>query len=116
MRIARFTSTVGLALLCVAATDEREVARLQCITLESAIVKYHGKAGHYPTQREGLAALTANKNGGAIVTSVPYDPWGHAYAYNPSTLPMVRSLGVDGVANTADDITAETAGESAGCF
>ena len=105
-----------LALLSLAATSERETARLQCITLESAIVKYHGKAGHYPTQREGLAALTANANGGPIVTSVPYDPWGRAYVYNSATLPMVRSLGPDGHVNTADDVTAETPGESAGCL
>ena len=63
-----------------------------------------------------MAALTGKVGGAPIVTAIPYDPWGRAYVYNPATLPMVRSLGPDGVVNTPDDISAETPGESAGCF
>jgi hypothetical protein len=94
--------------------------------LGGALTAYYLHTGRYPTTAEGLNALVTAPPGVknwkgpyvAIVRrpgSVPFsDPWGNQYKYTSLTTTgtatvkypsfEIRSLGPDGVANTADDL------------
>ncbi|AYC20041.1 Type II secretion system protein G [Dickeya dianthicola] len=80
--------------------------------IENAVEMYHLDHNHFPEEKEGLSALTAEeKNGdnlnGGYVRDLPKDPWGHAYHYaNPGQHKDVDiySSGPDEKIGTADDI------------
>ncbi|MFY4712197.1 type II secretion system protein GspG [Burkholderia glumae] len=59
---------------------EKVVAARQDIdVIGQALALYHRDKGTYPSQSQGLAALT-----GSYLERMPSDPWGHPYQYlNP---------------------------------
>lgn len=67
--------------------SEVKVARAQMDSLEKALDQYRLDTGHYPTQEQGLAALTkrpANEprwDGPYLKKDLPLDPWGRAFVY-----------------------------------
>lgn len=68
---------------------EIATAKVQLNTLGKAVEQFHQDVGRYPTDVEGLAALTA-KPAGEVKWRGPYlkdedlltDPWGVAYQYH----------------------------------
>ncbi|MGY2289492.1 type II secretion system major pseudopilin GspG [Pseudomonas sp. SDO528_S397] len=73
------------------ATAKRQVAELG-----KAVEQFHQDTGRYPTDDEGLAALTRQPAGEGrwkgpyVQDTLLTDPWGVAYQYHyPSTLPAV---------------------------
>jgi general secretion pathway protein G len=64
-------------------------AKIQILSTESALDQFRADVGRYPTQTEGLVALTAAPPGvtgwnGPYSKPTPPDPWGHPYHYlNP---------------------------------
>lgn len=76
--------------------------------------KFH--TGVYPTAEEGLQALVdkfSKHDGwvGPYIHAMRPDPWKNAYVYEPpsgtNTVPVLLSMGPDGVRGTADDIRPE---------
>ena len=87
--------------------SEVKAARAQIDALEKALDQYRLDTGHYPSQDQGLAAITkkpANEprwDGPYLKKDLPLDPWGRAFIYK---IPGERgefelvSLGKDGAA------------------
>jgi general secretion pathway protein G len=87
--------------------SEVKAARAQIDGLEKALDQYRLDTGHYPSQNQGLAAITkkpANEprwDGPYLKKDLPMDPWGRAFIYK---IPGERgefelvSLGKDGAA------------------
>lgn len=83
--------------------------------LAEALGRYKFHCGCYPTQADGgLAALSAKKSryrgwlgpyAGSWGAMIP-DPWKRPYVYEPGSngVPVVLSLGADGIRGTADDV------------
>jgi len=86
-------------------------------TIQTNLVRYKTTAGYFPSQAQGLEALTKKPSG----TPVPknwykmtepnalIDPWGRPFQYrNPGKKNTdgydVFSLGKDGIEGTADDV------------
>ena len=89
--------------------EARRVAAKQDIgSIMQALNLYRLDNGHYPTQDQGLLALTAkpatdpvpnNWKDGGYLEKLPNDPWGHPYQYlNPGVHGEmdVFSYGADG--------------------
>ena len=84
---------------------EVKVARAQMDALEKALDQYRLDIGHYPTQEQGLIAITkkptseARWDGPYLKKELPMDPWGRSFIYK---IPGERgeydliSLGKDG--------------------
>jgi len=82
-----------------------KVARAQIDALEKALEHYRLDTGRYPTNEQGLVALTEKPAdetrwaGPYLKKAVPADPWGRAYAYRVAAGPNgfeILSLGADG--------------------
>lgn len=87
--------------------SERSTAKTQLHAFARAMDNFRVDTGKYPTQNEGLGALTtrpnANQkwNGPYLQGSVPKDPWGNDYGYEVrrdrnKTIHLIRSKGADG--------------------
>lgn len=81
-------------------------------SLESALKLYKLDNFNYPTQAQGLAALSANPSAsanwrGPYIERLPKDPWGNDYQYRyPSSHGLkldVYSFGSDGAEGGIDD-------------
>jgi len=97
---------VGPKVLSQLGGAKSKTAKVQIHELEQALEIFKLDVGRFPTQEEGLAALTTNP-GSAAGWNGPYlkkgeapvDPWGHPYQY---TMPGrnsdvdIVSLGGDG--------------------
>jgi general secretion pathway protein G len=95
-----------------------KTAKLQIESFGSALDLFYLDVGRYPSASEGLTAL-AERPGNAAVwngpylknTSVPADPWGHAYIYRtpgekgPYEIVSFGSDGQEGGTGTATDIS-----------
>jgi general secretion pathway protein G len=91
------TLSAGCARALEAKLEEsnREVARLQVLTLSDAVQFYRLKHGRYPTSEEGLVVLLYDRT----LEKLPKDPWGRDYAYElVDGKPRIGSLGADGTA------------------
>lgn len=94
----------------IAAHEEPEKARRVAASTDVnslwiALMLYKLDNNRYPTESEGLAALTVTPK--RLVEKLPTDPWGRPYQYsNPGKRGVVEvfSSGVDGVNGTKDDI------------
>lgn len=80
---------------------KHDTAAAQVGTIMHAIDMYYLEHGKYPSNDEGLDALTepSEKTGEPLMKSVPLDPWGNAYQYNSPGLNSeyeVISFGADG--------------------
>lgn len=80
---------------------------------------YRLNAGHYPAQEQGLEALVERpettprpRKWKRMYVQLPVDSWGRPYRYfNPGRvaegMPEVVSAGVDGLFDTADDLSSQ---------
>ena len=102
-------------------TGRTEQARVtaaitQISTFKTALDSFEVDTGGYPRGSDGLQALVVQPSdvtgwrGPYLKSDIPPDPWQHPYLYecpgklNPSGYDIV-SMGPDGQAGTADDIT-----------
>lgn len=92
--------------------SELRTAQAQVAALTSALNTYRLDVGQYPSDEQGLAALTARPNGVArwdgpyLQKGVPPDPWGRPYVYkSPGQHGEfdLYSLGKDGQAGGSGD-------------
>lgn len=85
--IGMLTGIVAPRLMGQIGRSERTVARGQIDALDKGLESFRLDMGRYPTNSEGLQALTQAPAGDArwrgpyLKGSVPLDPWGSAYQY-----------------------------------
>lgn len=106
-----------------AGVDRRPMrAQEQVDALATALGRFHFHTGVYPDQTNGFVALTWIKTGcikgynGPYITNryIGKDPWKRDWIYMappedvPDALPLVMSLGADGMMGTEDDVIADT--------
>ena len=109
--LIEFTAVLALiALLAGIATvsvrhhmikGKQNAARGEIANIRSAVESFYIANGRYPTNEEGLAALTQtnDRSPEPLLTRLPTDPWSHPYVYNQPgrTEPYeIISLGADG--------------------
>ncbi len=104
--IAMTTAIVAPRVLGYLGSARTDSAKVQVKNLESALELYFLDSGRYPTQEEGLTALST-RPAGSPVWNGPYlkdagdlrDPWGNLYQYRAPEGEVsfaVISLGRDG--------------------
>jgi general secretion pathway protein G len=108
---------VGPRVLGFLGESKVKTAKIQIESFASALDLFYLDVGRYPSEGEGLTALT-QRPGNAPVwngpylknASVPTDPWGHAYVYKspgdkgPYQIVSLGSDGQEGGTGTAADI------------
>lgn len=104
--IGSIVGLVGPRVLNYLSESKVKTAQIQMENLASALDLFYLDAGRYPSTEEGLNALVVRPagvtswNGPYLKTSsVPKDPWGHAYLYRSpgQNAPYdVGSLGPEG--------------------
>ena len=64
--------------------SRQEAAKTELAKMRDALDAYYAVHSRYPTNEEGLAALTAKtpKFPDGLLNKVPRDPWGNDYVYN----------------------------------
>ena len=87
-----------------------KAARADLRVLSDALETYKTTVGRYPSNVQGLAALTEPTARGRMLDELPLDPWGQPYAYlRPGTHHPrgfdLQSRGPDGLEGTEDDVT-----------
>lgn len=80
---------------------KQNAARAEIATLRDAVETYYTSTGRYPTNEEGLAALTAKSEEmpEPLLSQAPVDPWSRPYQYNQpgrSEPYEIICLGADG--------------------
>ena len=111
--IGMLTGIVAPRLMGQIGRSERTVARGQIDALDKALESFRLDMGRYPTNSEGLAALTQAPTGDVrwrgpyLKGGVPLDPWGSPYQYrSPGTTGRdfdLISFGRDRAAGGAGD-------------
>jgi len=108
LSVAMFTNTQTNANI--------KAAQSQIGLFKTPLDQYHLDMNRYPSRLEDLLqrpadAANPNQWKGPYLegSSIPVDPWGNPYQYDPSgtrnpNRPDIWSLGPDGVDNTDDDI------------
>lgn len=98
------------------ASAEVSLARAQIRMFEQCLMFYRLHLGAYPTTEQGLEALIEVPDNEANdrwrgpyldAEAIPLDPWGNPYQYeliDAGTF-RLRSLGLDGIRRTKDDVT-----------
>ena len=87
--IGLLMAIVGPQVLKQLDNAKTHAAKIQIVSAESALDQFRADVGRYPTQAEGLAALSAVPAGvsgwnGPYSKPIPPDAWGHPYHYlNP---------------------------------
>lgn len=106
--IALIAALVGPRLMAQLDRSKVTAARVQMRALASALETMRIDIGRYPSASEGLSLLSQPPRGRESETwqgpyldgSVPADPWGGVYVYEPPTrdfaTPRIVSLGADG--------------------
>jgi general secretion pathway protein G len=98
---------IGPRVLGYLSESRSKTAKLQIESFSSSLDLFYLDTGRYPTTAEGLEALARRPadvtvwNGPYLKgSSVPLDPWGHAYQYRSPVehIPPyeIKSLGSDG--------------------
>jgi general secretion pathway protein G len=107
--IGLVTAAVGVSVMGALQDGQVDTARSQAFELEKAVDTYRLRRGSYPTNAQGLTALTETGKGRAVLDRMPIDQWGKPYAYvmpgqkNPRGVDIV-SAGPDGQLDTSDDV------------
>jgi general secretion pathway protein G len=105
--ISLILGLVGPRVLSYLGESRVKTAKLQIESFSSALDLFFIDAGRYPTESEGLVALSERPTGVEIWNGpyvkggrIPMDPWGHAYQYHLTsdhTPPYeITTLGPDG--------------------
>jgi general secretion pathway protein G len=96
---------VGLNVFNVQGRSERNLAAAQMSQFAGAVQAYRAVHRRLPTALTDLTQRT-ERSPEPFLTRVPKDPWGHAYEYRTEggNAFSLRSLGVDGAADTDDDL------------
>ncbi|KVK78188.1 type II secretion system protein GspG [Burkholderia ubonensis] len=88
--IALLAGYVGPKLFSQVDSAKVKSAQAQMKTLADALGQYRLDTGHFPSEQDGLHALTqkpadeTNWHGPYLTRAVPDDPWGHPYVWkNP---------------------------------
>ena len=83
----------------------RDLADLRVKQLNDAVHIFRIRRGRWPTQTEGLAALTRpGPRGKRILKAVPKDPWRRPFVWVPTEDGgRILSRGPDGILGTRDD-------------
>ena len=87
--IGLLMAIVGPQVLKQLENAKTHAAKIQILQAESALQVFQTDVGRFPTQAEGLVALTTAPPGvsgwnGPYSKAIPPDPWGHPYHYlNP---------------------------------
>ena len=112
--IALIMGFVGPRVLSYLSDSKIKAAKIQISNLSAAIDLYYLDTGKFPTVDEGLDVLVSKPpaanswNGPYLkVTTLPNDPWGNAYRYQPASengAYTIISFGPDGQEGS-DDIT-----------
>ena len=90
--------------------------------IDSALIAYRHRAGHYPSEAQGLEALVTRpttdpkpRSWEAAFTSLPKDGWDREFVYkypemlsNKGGVPKIISKGPDGVLGTPDDLSSNS--------
>ncbi len=90
--------------------------------INSALTVYRRRAGHYPSEAQGLEALVTRpttdpepSSWEATFTSLPKDGWDRKFVYkypevlsNKGARPEIISKGPDGVLGTLDDLSSDS--------
>lgn len=98
--IAMIASAVAISAVQVSKHSRVTTAKTELKTLENALDAYLGQTGRYPTAHEGFGPLLERR----ILKEPPLDPWGNPFVYSVvEGVPVVTSLGADGVAGGDDD-------------
>lgn len=86
--IGSIASLVGPRVLNYLSESKVKTAQIQMENIASALDLFYLDAGRYPSSEEGLNALVQRPAGASSwngpylkATSVPKDPWGHAFLY-----------------------------------
>ncbi|MGI9169268.1 MAG: type II secretion system major pseudopilin GspG [Caulobacteraceae bacterium] len=84
--IGLLMAIVGPQVLNQLSKAKTHAAKIQIVSTANALDEFQADVGRYPSQGEGLAALTvapAGANGwaGPYSKAIPADPWGHPYHY-----------------------------------
>ena len=99
---------VGATALEIDAAD-RHNARIEVSVIALAAERYCLQRGRYPTSVSELIRIGGTQPSGAscvIRFAPPEDPWGHPYRYEVENgVPHIMSIGKDGTARTADDLS-----------
>lgn len=91
MIIALLAGFVGPKIFSNVDSAKEKTALRQMRSFADAMAQYRLDVGHYPSESEGLKALTAkpssaqNWNGPYLSKEVPLDPWGNAYQWHNPT-------------------------------
>lgn len=105
--IGMIAGLVGPALIKNLDDARRKTAETQAKLLENACKDYYLDMSEYPKQLDDLVTNPGNpKWDGPYLEdspSVPADPWGSAYEYDPETH-RVTSAGKDKVPGSEDDL------------
>jgi len=114
--IGLLAGIVGVAVIGRVETARIETAQTQMANFKSALDLYRLDNGFYPDTEQGLMSLIVPpttgripmrwKPGGYLNTNMlPRDPWEMDYLYvNQGGMPIILSVGPDGLPNTEDDI------------
>lgn len=87
--------------------EKTERARAELETLATALTSFYRERGFY-VEAETVAALTDQLNPRYLARVIRVDPWHRPYQYEGSRNSYaLRSFGLDGKANTGDDIVVE---------
>jgi hypothetical protein len=84
--------------------EKTERARAELETLATALTSFYRERGFY-VEAENVSALVDQLNPRYLARVIRVDPWHRPYQYEGSrNTYALRSLGLDGKANTGDDI------------
>ena len=100
---------------CTTEAAKDSAARTELSVLQTALNLYAAENGSYPDPLDGLNALVVQPAGKTNwqphMELIPKDPWNHNFVYRvpDKAQPKIydlRSMGPDGMVDTADDILA----------
>lgn len=103
--LALLAALVGPRVVGYMGQSRVKTARIQIASYQTALELYHLDLGRYPSQSEGLGALTTAPpsatgwNGPYLNKAVAADPWGNDYAYTGASdgaTYRLSSYGADG--------------------
>ncbi len=114
-------SLVTVSYITIQRNSKISTAKLQINNLQTALDVYHSDVGTFPGEiveiREQPTdqGRAAKWQGPYMDKSIPLDPWGNAYQYEPQqdrfgrTIAVISSAGPDGQQGTDDDISNQSA-------